>query len=145
MARTVATRSLCSRAQVGCVIVTHDNRVEAITYNGPPPNFRHGDMPCTSWCDRSRASARGESLDEEYHDCPAGHAEANAIARSDWTHLQDGSLYVTGSVCMGCAKLIAQTGIKKVYHVVNPTDAHRRTDAVEKFLLSVGVNVMRLM
>lgn len=138
-AETVASRSLCSRAHVGAVIVTADNRVEAASYNGPPPHFPHGGHECVSWCPRATAA----SLDPGYFDCPASHAEANAIARSDWSALRGATIYVTGSVCFTCAKLILQTGIVKVVHQVLETDSHRMPDAVERFLRANNVIVER--
>src|SRR3954466_3379651 len=52
VADLVAKRSLCSRAQVGCVVVTSDNRIEAATYNGPSPQFQHFGLQCEHWCQR---------------------------------------------------------------------------------------------
>ena len=49
----VSRRSLCSRAQVGCVIVDEHNRVESVSYNGPAPKFHHGGKTCESWCPRA--------------------------------------------------------------------------------------------
>lgn len=140
IAKTVAQRSLCSRAQIGSVIVTADNRVESVTYNGPPPQFDHAKQPCTSWCPRSQKSG---DFSTTYDDCYANHAEANGIARSDWSRLNGATLYVNGSVCFQCAKLIATTGITTVFHVVNASDAHREPEKVERFLRQMGITVMR--
>lgn len=135
----VAGRSLCSRAQVGAAIVTADNRVQAVSYNGPPPSFNHAGMPCTVWCPRSTAKTKTE----DYTDCPASHAEMAAIARADWSQLDGGTIYVTGAVCYGCAKLILQTNLANVVHVVRPSEAHRHPADVEAFLLNNGVRVHR--
>ncbi len=134
----VARRSLCSRAQVGAVIVTVDNQIIAASYNGPPARFKHEGRDCTHWCPR----AAGSDLNPEYEDCPATHAEMNAIARAHG-RLSDSTLYVTGSVCYSCAKVIPQSGIDKVVHRINPSEAHRRPEEVEKFLYLMGVNVER--
>jgi dCMP deaminase len=141
VAKTAATRSLCSRAQIGSVIVTADNRVESITYNGPPPKFEHHRSSCTDWCPRALKS---EGFSTEYDDCFANHAEANGIARSNWSNLDGAALYVNGSVCFQCAKLIATTGISTVFHVVNASDAHREPAKVEKFLRRMGIEVVRV-
>ena len=42
----VAKRSLCDRRQVGAVIVSADNRVQAAGYNGPRPGYQHEEMGC---------------------------------------------------------------------------------------------------
>jgi dCMP deaminase len=141
VAKTAAERSLCSRAQIGSVIVTADNRVESITYNGPPPAFDHLRQPCTEWCPRSKKT---EDFSAEYDDCYANHAEANGIARSNWSNLDGATLFVNGAVCFQCAKLIATTGITTVCHVVNASDAHRDPEKVEKFLRRMGIRVERM-
>jgi dCMP deaminase len=128
------------RAQVGAVIVTKDNRVQAASYNGPPPNFKHRGRPCSEWCPRS---LKMTDFDPEYDDCFACHAEENAIARSDWTQLDGATLVVTGAVCFKCAKLISQTGIVRVIHRVDATMTHRHPEKVEQFLKSLGIIVER--
>ena len=137
-ASVVARRSLCVRAKVGAVVVTTDNRVMAASYNGPPPTYRHLETPCDQWCPRGS----GKSMTTDYTDCPASHAEQNAIARSDWSQLNGATMYVTGAVCMGCAKLILQTGISRVVQIVLPSDDHRGPADVERFLRQ-GVTVER--
>jgi len=140
MADVISQRSLCVRAQVGCVIVTADNRVEAATYNGPAPAFDHHELPCTHWCQRMLDGERGSNYDS----CPAGHAEANAIARSDWSHLHDAALFCSTAVCMNCAKLVTQTGIRRVFHRVYDDVGYRNPDAVEKYLREMRVEVYRV-
>lgn len=69
------------------------------------------------------------------------HAEANAItkvARSN--NSSDGStLYVTASPCMECAKLIIQSGIRRVVF----SDLYRITDGLD-LLRSAGVEVVHI-
>lgn len=146
VAQTVSARSLCSRAHIGAVIVSSDNRVQSASYNGPPPNFTHGEKPCAHWCPRASVmpgGPEGLTLDPGYNDCPASHAEINAIARADWSKLTGGTIYITGSVCYSCAKAIMQTNVARVVHVVHESDAHRDPDRVEEFLRSDGLMVVR--
>lgn len=143
VARTVAERSLCSRAQVGAVIVSADNRVQSASYNGPVPGFDHDKQPCTAWCPRAKKEP-GDALSPEYLDCAATHAEASALVRADRSQLEGASIYVSGAVCINCAKLICHTGIKTVFHVVHATDAHRDPEVVEKFLRENGRAVIRM-
>lgn len=138
-ADAVAERSLCVRAQVGAVIVTNDNRVQAASYNGPPPGFSHLDRKCNFWCDR--ASAAPTDLHPEYHDCPSTHAEMSALARSPRS--EGATIYITGACCMSCAKVIPQTGITRVMHRVAFSDMHRDPEKVEAFLRACGVEVHR--
>ena len=69
------------------------------------------------------------------------HAEANAItklARS--SNNSDGStLYVTSSPCIECAKLIIQSGIKRVVYA----EQYRLTDGIE-LLKRAGIETILL-
>ena len=66
------------------------------------------------------------------------HAEANAItklARSS-NSSEGATLYVTASPCIECAKLIIQSGIKRVIY----TEQYRLTDGVD-LLKRAGIEV----
>lgn len=137
VAQVVAYRSRCDRAQVGAVIVTHDNRVAAVSYNGPPRGQRLTGT-CTAWCPRARGDVTAS-----YDECAAVHAEANALLRADFTDIRGGTIYVSSACCRGCAKLVANSGITRVVHVVGEADAHRDPDAVEAYLRTCGLTVAR--
>ena len=66
------------------------------------------------------------------------HAEANAITKLARSHNNsDGAtLYVTASPCIECAKLIIQSGIKRVVY----GEKYRLDDGIQ-LLLRAGVNV----
>jgi dCMP deaminase len=140
MAETIGRRSRCVRAQIGCVLVSTDNQVISASYNGPPPKYKSAmnvHTKCDQWCPRSQ----GASLDVNYDDCPSSHAEANGVARADWSRLQGGTAYVNGASCMTCAKLLAAAGIRLVVMQVHETDQHRRPDKVIEYLGQCGVEV----
>jgi dCMP deaminase len=139
-AMTIAERSLCSRAQVGAVIVSQDNRVQSAAYNGPPPGFAHMDKRCVEWCRRAQP---GAEISSDYSSCEAQHAEISALVRSDRSQLGGAAIYVSGAVCINCARSICHTGIIKVVHVVNESDAHRDPQAVESFLRLYQRQVLR--
>lgn len=144
VAQAVALRSLCTRAQVGAVIVNAENRIVATGYNGPPAGFTHVHQPCIAWCDRAKCAAenRSPSLHPMYDDCPALHAEANALMAADRSSWQGGTIYVTGAVCMSCAKLIANSGLHMVVTVAEATDrTYRRPAEVDQFLRACGITV----
>lgn len=141
VAYTVAQRSLCSRAQVGAVIVSLDNRVQAASYNGPRPGFNHCGMTCASWCPRAQPGAAHTA---DYSACEATHAEASALVRADRSQLTGGTIYITGSVCINCARLISHTELRRVVHTVRETESHRNPEAVEEFLIEAGLKVFRL-
>lgn len=137
MCDVIGRRSWCERAQVGAVIVTADNRVQAASYNGAAPDFPK-DGPCSNWCPRAKPGAK---LDVGYANCFALHAEANGIARSDHTQLHGATIYVNGSVCFNCAKLITATKIARVVMRVNPGETHRDTEGVIMYLKRCGIEV----
>lgn len=150
VARTIARRSLCSRDKVGAVVVSKSNRLLETGYNGPPAGFSTDGQPCSEWCTRARSggfrSERGKAaytqLVPDYSDCPALHAEANALMRGDRTAREGGTIYVTSHVCMGCAKLIANSGLNDVVIAAQHDGAHREPEKVYRFLDQCGISVM---
>ena len=139
-AETVKLRSRCSRDQVGCVVVTTDNRVAAASYNGPPPRATEGEnapVPltgkCNEWCLRATATVRSAG----YEDCYSNHAESNAIARADFTDIKGGTLYVTSTPCVSCAKNVAACGVDRVVFRVDP-ELPRNVDLATWFLRDLG-------
>lgn len=137
-AQVIAYRSRCDGAQVGAVIVTADNRVAAVSYNGPPRG-RRVEGTCTNWCEKLRSGERGGS----YTNCATVHAEANALLRANYTDIAGGTIYASGACCQDCAKLIANSGLTRVVHVVNPGDEPRKPDLVEAYLRECGLTVVR--
>ena len=98
-------RSKDPSTQVGACIVSTDNKILSIGYNGAPTGFNDDkDMP---W-DRS-----GNPLETKYlYVC---HSELNAILNTK-NDLRNSKLYVTLFPCNECAKAIIQTGIKEVIY-----------------------------
>lgn len=149
VARTVARRSLCSRDQVGAVIVSATNRLLETGYNGPPGGFETEDKPCLFWCSRAIRAAgdlKGNVL-SDYSDCPALHAEMNALLRGDRIAREGGTIYVTSGMCMGCAKAVANSGLAMVVVDANtliPPNAHkhRHADKSYEFLEQCGITVI---
>lgn len=135
-AKTVAKRSRCSRAQIGAVIVTEDQRVCATGYNGPAASWPHSGT-CVNWCPRAQGLA---PLDNMYDECPAIHAEANALLYVDRTSVEGGTLYVIGVPCMQCAKLISNSGIRRLVCTASESDSHRRPERVFKYLQETGID-----
>lgn len=137
MAHIVARRSLCARSKVGALIVDAQNHIVGLGYNGPPAGFTHGTLPCDTWCSRATAP----TLSPEYDDCPTIHAESNALMNSDRSRREGGTIFVTGHVCFGCAKLIAGSGLAHVVVDAERPDLHRNPKASYEFLRSCGIEV----
>ena len=103
IAKEVATRSTCPRKSVGAVIVK-DRRILSTGYNGSIRGMPH----CTDvGCDM-----------EDGHCVTTVHAEANAIiqAARNGVCIDGADIYVTASPCWNCFKLIANSGIKRIYY-----------------------------
>jgi dCMP deaminase len=140
-ARNAARRSLCSRDQVGAVIVNTENEAIATGYNGPPRNFEHQEQPCTVWCARAGKATENQPMDPGHTDCPSLHAEANALLKAAKYARVGGTLYVTSHVCVNCAKLVANSGIARV--VVDPRfpASHRNAETGYSLMRTCGVAV----
>lgn len=100
MACIWATNSYCTRRQVGALIVK-DKMIISDGYNGTPTGF-------PNVCENKEGNTFSYVL----------HAEANAITKvAKSTNNCDGAtIYVTTSPCIECAKLIIQSGIKRVVY-----------------------------
>ena len=113
-----AQRSKDPSTQVGACIVSKDNKIISVGYNGMPTGCIDELMP---W------SREGESsLDTKYpFVC---HAELNAILNSNMGNLSGSTLYVTLYPCNECAKAIIQSGIKRIVYRENK---YANTEAVK--------------
>ena len=103
IAKQVATRSTCERKRVGAVIV-RDKTILSTGYNGSIRGMPH--------CDET-----GHMMENDH--CVATiHAEANAIlqAAKNGVMIDEAEVYITASPCWICFKMIANTGIKKIYY-----------------------------
>jgi len=80
-------------------------------------------------------------LSPDYSDCPALHAEANAISKSSHVHRRGGTIYVTSDVCFSCAKLIANAGLARV--VIDRSDPreYRNSEKSYDFMRECGIVV----
>lgn len=118
IAQVVAMRADCTRAQVGCVILSRAHRVLSVGYNGLPA----GIPGCASAgnCPRGRMSPDEVARNSDYSNCASIHAEANAIYHADPYELPGATLYTTRAPCPACATLITAAGISRV--VVKETE-----------------------
>lgn len=109
IAKLVASRSTCLRRQVGAVFV-RDKRMLATGYNGAPSGLKHCEEV---GCIRER---EGVPSGERHELCRGIHAEQNAIlqAAQFGISLRDSMLYCTTQPCVLCAKMLINTGIKRM-------------------------------
>jgi dCMP deaminase len=105
LAQRIAKESYCKRLQVGAVIVK-DGNIISFGYNGTPSG-----MP--NKCEENDVTFSYVL-----------HAESNAITKACKSPIstEGATMYITHSCCLECAKLIIQSGIKRVYYSENYRD-----------------------
>lgn len=103
MASVWAENSYCKRRQVGALLVK-DQMIISDGYNGTPAGFENV-------CEDENNVTKPYVL----------HAEANAITKvaASSNSSRGATIYVTSSPCIECAKLIIQSGIKRVVYSEN--------------------------
>lgn len=108
MVEIVKLRSTCKRHNFGA-IVTVDNKIRGTGYNGAPRGMPH----CTDiGCLRDELNIPSGTRHEI---CRAVHAEMNAVLQGlQFGSLEGGTLYTNSFPCEICARLIVNSGIKKV-------------------------------
>lgn len=152
--RLGAEMSTCSRRQYGAIVLSADGRVAGMGFNGTAPGTTHcvdGGCPrgrgicreclCTAGqcADHGQPIAHGSSYEGN---CPAIHAEANALLYSDRSMRQGGTLIVNGPPCWGCSTLIAGSGVARVVHREDP--AYEAWPKCRALLEAAGVEVVGL-
>ena len=123
MAEVWAQNSYCKRRKVGALLVK-DRTIISDGYNGTPSGFEN-------ICEDENGVTKPYVL----------HAEANAITKvaKSGNSSEGATLYVTASPCVECAKLIIQSGIKRVVY----KDEYRLTDGVD-LLRQAGIQVEKI-
>ncbi|MDD3107609.1 MAG: dCMP deaminase family protein [Alistipes sp.] len=123
MAKIWAGNSYCVRRQVGALLVK-DKMIISDGYNGTPSGFEN-------LCEDEAGKTKPYVL----------HAEANAITKvAKSNNSSEGStLYVTSSPCIECAKLIIQSGIRRVVYC----DDYHSEEGLQ-LLQRVGIEVVHV-
>ena len=105
VAQLSGMRSKDPSTQVGACIVSSDNKILSMGYNGFPNGCSDEEFP---W------EKDGDELDTKYPFVT--HSELNAILNYRGGSLDGTKLYVTLFPCNECAKAIIQAGIKTVVY-----------------------------
>ncbi len=125
-----AERSKDNSTQVGACIVSRDNKIVSVGYNGMPTGCSDDEMPWERTGDTP--------LDTKYpFVC---HAELNAILNSR-NSVEGCTLYVTLFPCNECAKAIIQSGIKRVVYFSNKYAGTDSVLASELLFRACGVEM----
>lgn len=123
IAREVAARSTCLRRNYGCIVVKNDEII-ATGYNGAA----RGDVNC---CDVYETCPRAHMAHNsgDYSDCPAVHAEQNAMLSARRSEMIGATMYLFGyehmpdgtkqdipvcTPCPVCARIISNSGITRI-------------------------------
>lgn len=110
IADRVAQRSTCLRRKVGAVAVK-DKRIVSTGYNGAPSGIKHcADAGCLR-------QELGIPSGQRHEICRAVHAEQNVIieAARFGISLFGAELYCTTLPCLICAKMLVNSGIRRVF------------------------------
>lgn len=159
-AKVFAELSHARRLHVGAIVVK-DDRIISIGYNGMPAGWDN-DCEDVEWC-TAGGWLSPEEIEKEwpytgqYHDTDGNvmqgrryklktkpevlHAESNAIAKLARSNESgDGAdIFITHAPCMECAKLIYQSGIRRVYF----GEQYRDTSGID-FLKRSGIIVTQV-
>lgn len=126
MAEVAAERSTCLKRHWGAIIVKN-NCIVSTAYNGAPRDM----IDCRQ---RGNCNRENSPRGTDYANCPAVHAEANAIIHAGRERTLGSTLYLVGiqandgtytenpSSCTSCRRLIINAGIEKVYVRLNKTE-----------------------
>ena len=131
-AETFAELSYARRLHVGAIVVK-DDRIISIGYNGMPAGWDND-------CEEQIYEEDGFHITLKTKP-EVLHAETNAIAklaRSTESGL-NADIFITHAPCLDCAKLIYQSGIRRVFY-----GEDYRDDSGIKFLKTSGIEVEKL-
>lgn len=125
-------RSKDPNTQVGACIVSEDNKILSMGYNGFPKGCSDDDFPWAREC---------EGDDSQYNTkyMYVTHSELNAILNYRGGSLEGSKLYVTHFPCNECAKAIIQAGIRTVIYGDDKYPDSQSTRASRRMLNAAGV------
>lgn len=124
-------RSKDPNTQVGACIVSQDNKILSMGYNGFPCGCSDEDFP---W------AREGEELETKYP--YVTHGELNAILNYRVGSLEGTKLYVSLFPCNECVKAIIQAGIKTVVYDCDKYDGTNSNRAAKKMFQAAGVAIV---
>ena len=123
-------RSKDPNTQVGACIVSQDNKILSMGYNGFPLGCSDDEFP---W--------NREGEDNKYF--YTTHSELNAILNYRGGSLEGATIYVTLFPCNECAKAIIQSGIREVVYDDDKYADTAMVIASKKMLRAAGVTLRR--
>ncbi|HAJ73588.1 MAG TPA: cytidine deaminase [Lachnospiraceae bacterium] len=129
VAKLAGLRSKDPNSQVGSCIVSQDNKILSIGYNGFPNGCSDDEFPWKREDD--------DPLKTKY--VYVTHSELNAILNYRGGSLEGTKLYVSLFPCNECAKAIIQAGIKTIIYDSDKYDGTPSIIASKMMLQAAGV------
>lgn len=124
-----AERSKDPHTSVGACIVSQDNKILSVGYNGMPRGCSDDEYP---WCREAESE-----LDTKYlYVC---HAELNAILNYTGTNMQNAKIYTTLFPCNECTKALIQAGISEVIYLSDKYSDTSSVIAAKRMMKSAGI------
>ena len=124
-----AQRSKDPSTQVGACIVSQDNKILSMGYNGLPIGCSDDEFPWEKTDDTPDHSKYYYST----------HSELNAILNYRGGSLEGTKLYVTLFPCNECAKAVIQSGIKEIIYADDKYATSDNTIASKKMFDECGI------
>ena len=131
VAEMSARRSKDPNTQVGACIVSNDNKILSMGYNGLPIGCSDEEFPWT------KIHAETDPYNAKYF--YVTHAELNAILNYRGGSLDGAKLYVTLFPCNECAKALIQAGIRTLIYKDDKYADTAATRASKRMLDAAGV------
>ena len=132
VAMLTGMRSKDPNTQVGCCIVSQDNKILSMGYNGFPKGCSDDEFP---W------GREGDPLENKY--LFTTHSELNAILNYRGGSLEGSTIYVSLFPCNECAKAIIQAGIKRIVYDSDKYDGTPSVIASKRMLTAAGVKLQK--
>ncbi len=132
VAKLAGMRSKDPHSQVGSCIVSEDNKILSMGYNGFPRGCSDEEFP---WV------REGEETETKYP--YVVHSELNAILNYRGGSLEGAKLYVSLFPCNECAKAIIQAGIKTIIYDDDKYDGTPSVQTSKRMLDAAGVRYYR--
>lgn len=127
-----ALRSKDPNSQVGACIVSQENKILSVGYNGFPIGCSDENFP---W------GREGDAINTKYP--YVVHSELNAILNYRGGSLAGTKIYVTLFPCNECAKAIIQAGIKTVIYDCDKYEGTPMNLVSKELLKTAGVKIVK--
>ena len=125
-----ARRSNDPEHKTGACVVNDDNKIVSIGYKGLPQNFGPDEI-----------STDDPELDSQHwYVC---HAAMNAVLNKNQENVHGCRMYCTHLPCNECAKIIIQSGIRRIVYANEPPTDCVKAQAAKILFSLVGVSLVR--